>query len=162
MKRCFFIGHREAPSEILPTLAETIECCIVEHGVGEFIVGSYGGFDRMAIHAVIAAKKTHPEVLLSILLPYHPAERTIDIPNGVDSTIYPPGMEKVPRRFAIVRANRYAVDHADFLIAYVWHPASNACKLLEYAEKRAEKGCLKIRNLGLTDKFNRSAPEFRI
>jgi len=45
---------------------------------------------------------------------------------------------------AIVRANRYAVDHADALIAYVWHTASNARNLLEYAEKKAERSGLKI------------------
>jgi len=40
-----------------------------------------------------------------------------------------------PRQVAIVRANRYAVDHSDHLIAYVWHAGSNACNILEYAEK---------------------------
>ncbi len=38
-KGCFFIGHREASSEILPALEEAIEQHIVEHGVTEFIVG---------------------------------------------------------------------------------------------------------------------------
>ena len=45
-------------------------------------------------------------------------------------------MEYVPRRLAIVRANRYMIDHVDFLIAYVWHPASNAQDLMEYAQKK--------------------------
>jgi hypothetical protein len=26
------------------------------------------------------------------------------------------------------------VDHVDYLIAYAWHPASNAQKLVEYAK----------------------------
>ena len=45
-------------------------------------------------------------------------------------------MESVPRKIAIVRANRYVVDHVDYLIAYAWHPASNAQELLEYAGKK--------------------------
>lgn len=45
-------------------------------------------------------------------------------------------MEKVPRRLAIVRANRYMVDHVDYLIAYAWHPASNARELVKYAALR--------------------------
>lgn len=49
-------------------------------------------------------------------------------------TYYPPNMERVPRRVAIVRANRYMVDHVDYLIAYAWHPASNARELVEYAK----------------------------
>lgn len=51
-------------------------------------------------------------------------------------------MENVPRKVAIVRANRYMVDHTDFLIAYAWHPASNARDLLEYAGKREGKGLM--------------------
>ena len=57
---------------------------------------------------------------------------------------YPPGMENVPRKVAIVRANRYMVDHTDFLIAYAWHPASNARDLLEYAKKREGKGLIQV------------------
>ena len=41
MKSCFFIGHREASSEVLPALMEAIEQHIVEYGVTEFIVGNY-------------------------------------------------------------------------------------------------------------------------
>lgn len=144
MKSCFFIGHREASSEILPTLREVIEQHIVEYGVTEFIVGHYGGFDRMAARAVIAAKEQHPEIALSMLIPYHPSERCVELPSGFDNTFYPPGMEKVPRRVAIVRANRYMVDHVDYLIAYVWHPASNARNLLEYAQKHEQKGEISI------------------
>ena len=144
MKSCFFIGHREASSEILPTLRAAVEQHIVEYGVTEFIVGHYGGFDRMAAKAVITAKAHHPEITLSMLIPYHPAERPVELPPGFDNTFYPPGMEKVPRRLAIVRANRYVVDHVDYLIAYAWHPASNTWNLLEYARKREQKNLLVI------------------
>lgn len=136
MKSCFFIGHREASLEVFPALTEAIAQHIVEHGVTAFIVGNYGGFDRMAAKAVIAAKEQHPEITLDMLLPYHPAERPVKLPQGFDGTFYPPGMETVPRRLAIVRANRYMADHADYLIAYAWHPASNAWDLVRYAQKK--------------------------
>ena len=139
MKSCFFIGHREASSEILPALRNTVEQHIVEYGVTEFIVGHYGGFDRLAARAVIDAKVQHPEIMLSMLIPYHPAERPVELPSGFDNTFHPPGMEKIPRRLAIIRANRYVVDHADYLIAYVWHPGSNARELVDYARKREVK-----------------------
>ena len=133
MKSCFFIGHREASSDIFPALAEAIELHIVEFGVTEFIVGNYGNFDHMAAKAVIVAKNQHPEISLSMLIPYHPVERPFEPPQGFDNTFYPPGMENVPRKLAIVRANRYMVDHVDYLIGYVWHPASNSRNLIEYA-----------------------------
>ena len=144
MKSCFFIGHREASSEVLPALAEAIEQHITEYGVTEFIVGNYGGFDHTAAKAVIAAKERHPEITLSMLIPYHPAERPIELPQGFDNTFYPPDMERVPRRLAIVRANRYMVDHVDYLIAYAWHPASNARNLVEYAKRREQQNLISV------------------
>ena len=74
---------------------------IVDFGVTEFLVGHYGNFNKLAAQAVIAAKARHPEITLLLLLPYHPAERPIQAPTGFDNTYYPPGMENVPRRFAI-------------------------------------------------------------
>ena len=98
----------------------------------------------MAAKAVIAAKERHPNITLSMLIPYHPAERPVLLPQGFDNTFYPPGMENVPRRSAIVRANRYIVDHVDYLIAYVWHPASNARDLMEYAQKRERRNLISV------------------
>ena len=138
-KSCFFIGHREASEEIYPALYAAVEQHISEYGVTEFIVGHYGGFDRLAASAVKEAKRFYPEVKLTLLLPYHPAERPIPTPDGFDGTFYPPGMESVPRKIAIVRANRYVVDHVDYLIAYARHPASNARELVEYARSQKQK-----------------------
>lgn len=135
-KNCFFIGHREAGEEISKQLAETVERHIREYGVNNFTVGNYGGFDRLSASAVIAAKEIHPDIRLFLLLPYHPSERHVEVPSDFDGTFYPPGMESVPKRLAIVRANRYMIDHSDYLIAYAWHPASNARNLVEYARKR--------------------------
>ena len=92
-------------------------------------------FDRFAAGAVIRAKRSHPHITLELLLPYHPSERPIEPPNGFDGTFYPPGMECVPRRLAILKANHYTVDHSDCIVAYVRHPG-NARNLLEYARKR--------------------------
>ena len=146
-KSCFFIGHREAPSTLRPQLDKAIERCITEHGVTGFVVGQYGNFDHLAARALITAKKRHPEISLQLLVPYHPADRPVAVPDGFDSTFYPEGMETVPKRLAIARANRYMVDHSDCLIAYAWHPASNARELLEYTRKREERGLMYVENL---------------
>jgi len=139
-KTCLYIGHREAPDSLFPILAAEVERHITEYGVTDFVVGRYGRFDSMAAQCVKAAKKRHPEVTLTLLLPYHPYDRPIPTPHGFDGTFYPPGMETVPKRAAIVRANGYMVDHSDFLIAYAWHPASNARDLVEYAQRREKQG----------------------
>ena len=57
MNSSFFIGHREASEEIYPALYAAVEQHIVEYGVKEFIVGHYGGFDRLAASAVKAASQ---------------------------------------------------------------------------------------------------------
>ena len=138
-KRCFFIGHRDTPETVKPVLQEAVVQHIVEYGVTEFLVGRYGAFDRMAAECVISAKKQHPQVLLTLLLPYHPGERKVTLPVGFDGSLYPPGQENVPRRVAIVRANHYAVNISDYLIAYVKYPGSNAKNILDYGKEKKIK-----------------------
>lgn len=144
---CFFIGHREADESLRPALAQAVERHIAEYGVTDFFVGHYGGFDGLAASVVKEAKKRHPEVTLTLLLPYHPYDQPIPTPAGFDGTFYPSDMEQVPKRVAIVRANRWMVDHTTHLIAYVWHPASNARELLKYASRRERRGLIHIENL---------------
>lgn len=144
MKKCFFIGHRDAGDEILPYIREAAEKLIVQEEVTQFYVGGHGNFDRLAGQAIIDLKEIYPNIHLYRLIPYHPADRKIELPQGYDGMYYPDGMEYVPRMYAICRANRVMIDTSDFLIAYVWHTASNACKLLEYAKKREKKGLLRI------------------
>lgn len=135
MKSCFFIGHREANERLLPELITVVEQLVTDEQVSYFYVGGYGGFDRLAASAVKQVKKHHPEISLTLVLPYHPAERPKEAPCGFDGTYYPEGMENVPRRFAIVKANRIMVDISDWLVAYVRHGASNSRKILEYAQR---------------------------
>lgn len=151
IKTCFFIGHREATEEIYPLLAKEVERHGAELGVEEFVVGQYGAFDRMAARAVLAAKKKYPWIKLTILLAYHPAERKLTAPDGYDGTFYPPGLERVPRRYAIVRANRYMLNHSDFLIAYAWHPGSCARDLLEYARAKEKRGEICVTEIAATN-----------
>ncbi len=144
MPTCFFIGHREAPETLMGELTAEVERHIIEYGVTDFVVGRYGRFDTLAAKCVKAAKKRRPEVTLTLLLPYHPYDRPTPTPPGFDGTFYPPGMETVPKRAAIIRANRYMVEHSEYLIAYAWHPASNARELVEYAQKRQEIGLIAV------------------
>ncbi len=144
---CFFIGHRDVGDEILSELQKRIERLIVEENVTYFYVGNYGGFDRLAAAAIKKAKLKHHGIVLMLVLPYHPTERPIELTHGFDGSIYPDGMESVPRRYAIVRVNQYMVNASDWLVCYVRHGAGNSGKLLEYAKKREKKGLIRIENL---------------
>ena len=145
--KCFFIGHRDATERIMPLLQAEIEHHIVEYGVKDFYVGHYGKFDSMAMQAVKRAKQQHPDIKLTLLLPYHPFDQPIEVPVGFDGTFYPEGLETVPKRLAIIRANRYMVSKSTHLIAYVTHLMGGAGQIFEYAKKFEEKGSLCIQNL---------------
>ena len=147
MGSCFFIGHREASALILPYIKSAVEKLIQEEKTRDFYVGGYGSFDQLSGKAVLQLKKQFPAIRLYRVLPYHPADHRIETQDGFDGTYYPDGMEYVPRRYAISRANRAMIDQSTFLIAYVWHPASNAGKLLDYARSREKKGLIRIINL---------------
>ena len=86
---CYFIGHREAGEDVFPALAETVGQHITDYGVTDFYVGHYGGFDALAAQAVKKARERHPEIRLTLVLPYHPAIRPIKTPKGFDGTFYP-------------------------------------------------------------------------
>ena len=146
-KRCFFIGQRDAPEELMPILRGSVERHITELGVLNFVVGRYGSFDRLAARAVREAKKRHPTVTLTLLRPYHPAVRPTGLPEGFDDSLYPAGMERIPKRLAISWADRYMIAHADYLIAYSCRTMGNTFKMLKYARRLSQRGALEIHNL---------------
>ncbi len=133
MKTCFFIGHRDTSENIYPVLETEVERHIAEYGVDEFIVGRYGHFDQMAARAVKAVKTVHPNVRLILLMPYL---NNVPLPEGFDGAIYPDGLEYVPKKYAIPRANQAMVDRCDYLIAHVKYPFGGAFQCLNYAKRK--------------------------
>ena len=145
-KTCFFIGHRDAPENLRPKLAEAVERHITRCGVGEFIVGHYGRFDAMAAAAVREAKKRHPAVTLLLLLPYYPYECNA---KDYDAAFYPPGMEAVPKPFAIERANAYMIRNSDYLICYDRGQIGKTRDFVAFAGRLENKGLIRITNLAV-------------
>lgn len=133
MKTCFFIGHRDTSEDIYTVLETEVERHVAEYGVDEFVIGHYGNFDRLAARAVKASKATHPNVTLTLLMPYL---NNMPLPEGFDGAVYPDGLEYVPKKYAIPRANQAMVDRCDYLIAYVKYPFGGAFKCLNYARRK--------------------------
>lgn len=144
---CFFVGHRTAPDTLRPILSAAIERLITQCGVQHFVVGQYGSFDRLAGVAVKEMKEHHPKITLSLLLPYYPAGRSILLPEGFDDAFYPPNMETVPKRAAILRADCYMIQNSDYLIMYERGLIGNTRTLAAFARQREDKGKLHIENL---------------
>ena len=101
----------------------------------------------MAAHTVKEAKKRHPEVRLMLVLPYHPAIRPIEKPDGYDATYYPWEEERIPKRLAIVKTNQRMVNDCEYLIAHAWHFLGGSGQIVEYARKREKRGQIHVENL---------------
>ncbi len=134
MKTCFFIGHRDAPESIYERLLSAVERHISEYSVGDFVVGRYGNFDHLAARAVLEAKRNHADVTLTLLMPYYRTDAN-PLPDGFDGSLFPDGLETVPKRAAILRANQYMIRHCDYLITYNKNRVGNTRKLVAEARK---------------------------
>ena len=128
-----FCGHRQVENEdkVRHWLENVVEG-LIRDGADCFYLGGYGGFDRMALTVVNEAKEAHPGVRAILALPY--LDRSMDL-DAYDGSIYP-SLEKVPRRYAISRRNRWMVDQADVVVAYVIHEWGGAAMTLRYAEAK--------------------------
>lgn len=98
----------------------------------------------MAAASVRAAKKRHPEVTLTLLLPYYPFPFDT---SDYDSTFYPEGLEAAPKPFAIIRANEYMIKNSDYLICYDAGLVGKTRDFVKLARRHEEKGMIHITNL---------------
>lgn len=130
---CFLFGHADAPDHIYEHIKNAVDTCYAD-GIRAFLVGRYGGFDRMALRAVSECRQRNHDIKLLLLCPYALTMKPSDIPAAVDEVIAPP-LDGVPGRARIVAANRYAVDLADTVICYVTR-IGNSRELLDYAMMR--------------------------
>ena len=143
-RRCFFIGHRDAPSSLYEQLRAEIKQLIVNKNVSEFVIGEYGSFDALASSAAVSLKSEFPDIRILRLIPYYRPSQSILLPDGFDGSLFPEGLETVPKRFAIVCANQYMIEHSDHLICFVRYSFGNSGKLLEFASKKEQKGKIHI------------------
>jgi hypothetical protein len=128
-----FCGHGDAPqSEELKSWLHTVVERQIQQGASCFLLGGYGSFDLMAAGVVWELKRQYPHIESTLVLPY--LDRKVDA-SRYDGTIYPP-LENVPPRYAISRRNRWIVDSADVLIAYVCHSWGGAATTLNYAKRK--------------------------
>ncbi|MBE6655993.1 MAG: hypothetical protein E7609_03850 [Ruminococcaceae bacterium] len=117
----------------------------------ELFLGEYGGFDSFAYRCAKKHKEAHPQSRMIFVTPYlSPEYRKNSIEytkHRFDQVIYPP-LENVPPRYAIVRQNRWIVEQADVIIAYITHKYGGAYKMYQYAKKK-DKEVYNIANVEL-------------
>ena len=137
MKSCMLIGHRDVPCGIERVLRETVVKLIKTEGAEVFYVGNHGSFDAMAWRTLTQIQREYPHIEVVEVLAYIPAKE--EFPLRTEAvTLYPEGMENIPKRFAIIARNKWMVDHSDFVIAYARYSIGNASKIVQYAERKGK------------------------
>ena len=138
-----FCGHanfcksKEYERKILEFLQEKIGS-----SSADIYLGGYGAFDDFAYECCKKYKETHSHVSLVLVTPYFSVEyqrnhlqysKTI-----YDSIIYPPIEDKL-KRYAITYRNRYMIEKADYVIAYVAHAWGGAYTTYNYAKRKGKQ-----------------------
>ena len=133
---CFF-GHRDVTHDIRAKLQFIIEQLITEEQIYNFYVGHQGQFDSMVRSVLKELKVKYPHIRYTVVLAYMPDEHIKEV-YGED-TLYPDGLETVPRRFAISKRNDWMIQHSGYAVCYVHKITGGAAKFREKAEKKGLK-----------------------
>lgn len=144
MTTCTFSGHREVyQSAIEEKLDAEIEKLLQSDNEFLFLTGGMGQFDAMAAGAVRAAKRRHLEksITLALVLPYMGARLNTDKKYyrfKFDQIIIPEELDTVYYKAAIQLRNRWMVDRADIVIAYIYRNFGGALATVRYAQKQGK------------------------
>ena len=109
--------------------------------LADMYLGGYGGFDRFAYECCKKYKEKHPNVSLVFVTPYLTAtyqKKHLEYEKQRYDFIIYPEIEDKPKRYAITYRNRYMVEKADYVIAYVSHDWGGAYATYQYAKRRGK------------------------
>ena len=147
-----FFGHRNlfGRMNLFEIVKETILSNIKSSEPVKFYCGGYGDFDNLCT-SVCKSIKESIKCEIVFITPYitENQQRKINVlinDKLYDYSLYPP-IEKTPLKFAISKRNKWIVNEADLIIAYVSRNYGGAYSALKYAEKLKKK----IINLAKTD-----------
>ena len=129
---CTFFGHRDCPASVKPKLFEAIKEQI-QQGTTRFYVGNNGNFDIMALSCLKTLKKEYKDIRYAVVIAYISADKNEYLS---EETVFPEGIETVPKRFAIDFRNRWMIDHSDTVISYIAHSFGGAAKYVKKAENK--------------------------
>jgi len=133
---CTFFGNRNTPDAVAPKLEAALIDLIENRGVDRFYVGDCGAFDRMVCRCLRRLSQRYPGVTYRVVLAYMPTQKNDDFYSH-EETIYPDGLETVPRRYAIARRNEWMISRADYVVTCV-HQIGGAKQFRELSLRRGK------------------------
>lgn len=133
-----FVGHGRLYSVngLFEALTQEIEKYVLLNQKISFYCGGIGDFDNLCAKACLEVKKKSKNCELLLIIPYINSVNKENI--LYDGIIYPP-IENVPLKFAINYRNRWMIDKADVIIAYVDHSFGGAYNTVKYAESKKKR-----------------------
>ena len=131
MKSCTFFGHKDCDWNVEKSLTAEVEKLINE-GVKNYYIGYNGSFDRIALHAVNELKKIYNEINVYVVLSY------LEDGKKFEQTIFPEGIENVPKRFAIDYRNKWMVENSEYVISYIRRTYGGAYKFVSLAKRKGK------------------------
>lgn len=136
---CVFFGHKDTPQSVYPLVKDSIKKLIEQDCITRFMVGNQGAFDRMVLTALRALKEEYPHIVFAVVLAYLPTKKQEDDYFSESETLYPEGIESVPKRYAISWRNRWMVKQSEIVICYVSHTCGGAAQFTEYARRQGKR-----------------------
>ena len=101
----------------------------------DLLLGGYGSFDAFAYDCAKKYQNTHPNVSLVYVTPYLDNEKNLRYQSERYDMVLYPELELVPKKLAIVYRNRFMINKADVVVAYVSHSFGGAYGAYIYAKK---------------------------
>lgn len=134
---CCFFGHCYTPDSVRPVLKNEILRILSHTESVVFYVGNHGNFDRMVRSVMKELIQEGKSINYAVVLAYMPdALGEFDDPEEYKDTLYPTGLESVPKRFAISWRNNWMVEQADMVICYIQNTIGGAYQFVEKAQHK--------------------------
>ena len=128
-----FFGHRDTPKETESALRLTLTDLIENKNATVFYVGNHGNFDAMVRRQLEDLSKTYP-IKYYVVLAYMPGKNA----EPDEHSIFPEGIETVPRRFAINYRNKWMLGKSDIVVTYVTRPFGGAVQFKKKAKMQSK------------------------
>lgn len=135
---CALFGHGNTPDAIYPQLKNEMVKLIRDQNITEFLVGTHGAFDRMALKILRELSREHPQISYNVVLAYIPGGGAVSSVYEPAETLFPMGIEKVPKRFAITWRNKWMVRESETILCYINHPWGGAAQAVEYGRRQGK------------------------
>lgn len=143
MSSCALTGHRELRRDFSEDLLEKQLEDLIENGTDTFYCGMAVGFDLVCAKILLRCKERYPLKLIACIPHPNQSERF----SAYWKKEYEECVAKADERVIVSKEysdgcmqkrNRYMVDHADFVFAYLFSETGGTAATVRYAKQKGK------------------------